>query len=222
MLIKPALKQHYLTAMGIQVWQERVMQKNNSTESVRAFVDQEKPCYSGAEETVCSFCESRHQGVQQVMASRNTPVEWLVIVKEIVDNESAMKLKLNEQSNQLIRGILQAASVGKAAMVLPVDASRLETGDNELSETAQDCCRQSLLDDISTIQPALVLMFGEDISTGLLVKRKPSEQGKALVQSIGGLTCPVIVTYGLTELLQNPLLKKKVWADIQLALSLKN
>ncbi len=208
--------------MGIQVWQERVRRTNDSAESITALVDLEKPYHSERQSSVCSFCEARRQAFQQVMASRNSPVEWLIITEETADSSSSEKGQFNEQSNQLMRGILQAASVAKTAIVLPVDASGMGAGDNELSDTAQGCCRESLLEGISTIQPKLLLMFNETVAARLLVKRNLTEQGGALAQTIDGLPCPVIVTYGLSELLKNPLLKKKVWTDIQLALSLKN
>lgn len=200
--------------MGIQIWQERVTRQNDSAERGNLPADQEPLNHSETKANLCSFCDSRHQGFQQDMASRHAPVEWLVVVDDVADNANSKELTLKEQSNQLMRGVLQAANVGKTAMVLPVGASQLKT--------AQSCCRQSLLDDISTIQPTLVFMFGENVSTSLLVKTKPTGKEGALTESMDGLTCPVIVTCDLSELLENPLLKKKVWTDIQLALSLKN
>ncbi len=202
--------------MGIQVWQERVTRKNDSAKSMSALVDIEKPCHYERQSSVCSSCEGRHQAFQQITASRSAPVDWLIIIEQIADNAGSKKLKVNEQATQLIRGILQAASVGKTAMVLPVD-----TSDNELSETAQGCCRQSFLEDIGTVKPRLILIFGKTVATSLLAKIKPTEQGGVLPQSIDGLACPITITHSLGELLQNPLLKKKVWADIQLAFSLK-
>lgn len=83
-------------------------------------------------------------------------------------------------------------------------------GDAELA-----ACREHLRQEVSLLQPRMILGMGRFAARALLASRQPLGALRGQVHQFNGV--PVVATYPVAYLLRHPLEKAKAWADLCLA-----
>ena len=79
------------------------------------------------------------------------------------------------------------------------------------------CCNGYLQQQISLLQPKLILAVGRIAAQNLLETTTPVGKLRGKVHRYGNTGIPLVVTYHPAYLLRSPQEKRKAWEDLQLA-----
>lgn len=239
------LRQRYLAAMGIQVWERRAaaptsavraepslaetvavpsvdvpppVMQTASRQSLDA-LDWEALADRVAECTACAALVANR--TQTVFGVGNRSARWMVIGEAPGADEDKQGEPFVGRAGQLLNAMLTAIGQPREQVYIAniIKCRPPNNRDPQAEEAAN--CEPFLLRQIQLIQPRVILAVGRISAQNLLKTDVPVGKLRGRVH---GFRCqgldreiPVVVTYHPAYLLRSPLEKRKAWQDLKLA-----
>lgn len=211
MLSNNLLRQQYLQTMGVQVWQERVV--DISVQQAPLALESMDLDQLSSMVADCRRCEAYvNDSARSFSMGRPKAHPWLLITDRPIQQSTA--------SAQLLADILSAVEQNLESSYL---TSSIKCVNISRPTTLNEClnCQPYLLRQIELLQPSMILVLGELAAQSLLSTDKRLEQLRGKEQShvleVLDTAIPVVVTHHPDNTLKDPQLKRLVWEDVQLA-----
>ncbi len=201
-------KQHaYLTAMGIPVWQLKTAQKTPP-------LDWETLKNAVAQCRACGLHESR---TQTVFGVGNREADLMIIGEAPGFYEDQQGEPFVGRAGQLLTAMLKAIHLERNQVFIAniLKCRPPNNRDPQPEEVKQ--CTPFLEQQISLIQPKLLLAVGRIAAHYLLNTKQALSQLRRQIHHYGKNKIPLIVTYHPAYLLRNPSDKAQAWEDWVLA-----
>ncbi len=203
-------KLDYLTAMGIQSWQQRqsaALPDAQPTENLISL------CTTAAHCTACSLHKTR---TQTVFGAGNPDADLMIISDAPGFYEDQKGEPFAGQAGQLLNLMLRAIGLDRSAVyITTLLKCRLPDNRDPLIEEINQCSA-FLTKQIALIQPKVLLVFGQVAAQQLLNTQTPLEQLRGKSYTYGRQNIPLIVTYHPAHLLLNPRDKRNAWQDLRM------
>ncbi|MEW4983944.1 MAG: uracil-DNA glycosylase [Cycloclasticus sp.] len=209
----------YLDTLGIQVWVERDKPAEREPENLNLSTSAESlsELYTIAEQ--CQRCEAAKTRKQVVFSDGPMQADWLIVGDFLSEQDESQGQPFTDNAARLLSEVLLAVGVNKQARYLTTSVKCHSAGASfETTELAS--CRPYLLRQIELVKPAVIVVLGEKATQSLLKTPKPLSALFGEVQEVDDISVPIVATHHPLHLLAEPLAKRQVWADIQLANSL--
>ena len=214
-------RQHaYLRAMGITAWVERgraPVPAIDAADAAPTALDWDSLQARVARCTRCRLAESR---TQTVFGVGNPAADWMIVGEAPGADEDRQGEPFVGRAGQLLNAILHAVGLQRdqvfIANILKCRPPRNRDPKNEEVEQ----CLPYLERQVELIKPRLIVALGRVAAQNLLSSNEPIGRLRGRTHSFGSADIPVVVTYHPAYLLRSPLEKRKVWQDMQMAVSL--
>ena len=217
-MMKEALRDEYLEAMGIEQWVRRDRVSVTAALPEPGPAEQELTSATAAgsavvEETVvsalewpelesrvahCTRCILHQTRTRTVFGTGNRTADWMIIGEAPGADEETIGFRREEV---YITNILKCRPPGNRDP-LPAEVA---------------CCHEYLERQIELVGPGLILVVGRIAAHNLLQTDLPISRLRGRVHRYGKTGIPLVVTYHPAYLLRSPLEKRKSWEDLQLA-----
>ena len=233
--MSPELRQQYLQAMGVQLWQSRFQTETEqdavaetaigSPAADNAVVEQVRsetivsdiPPASIESDLItavnnCTACELHQNRTQAVIAEGSETARLMVITTAPAMNAESTTSLLAADSSQLFTKMLQAIQLSRTDIYFTSLVKCPLPQDRELRTTEVLCCEQYLNQQIELVKPDLIVALGEVSAQQLVVSKKalPELRGKSYqYQSV-----PLMVMSHPDDLLNTPEDKRNAWHDL--------
>ena len=172
----------------------------------------------------CKRCKLHETRTQTVFGSGDIQADWMVIGEAPGAEEDKQGEPFVGNAGQLLTTILESIGLSREKVYLAnsIKCSPPASRDPKKSELAH--CRAYLEQQISMLDPKIIICVGRIASQNLLNSEEPISRLRGRVHHIQHpekieKNIPVIVTYHPAYLLRSPSQKRKVWDDLKLALS---
>jgi uracil-DNA glycosylase len=226
--MSPELRQQYLQAMGIQLWQSRYQAEPESeiaiefdtaiqpqpvTSDVGEIQQKEMPSdWLVLENTIntCVACELSQSRTQAVIAEGNNSARLMIISTAPVNNIEPTLL--TAESSQLFSKMLKAIEIELKDIYFTSLVKCQLPEDRELRTTEVLCCEQYLSQQIEKVNPDLIVALGEFSAQQLVVSKKPLQELRGKVYQYHSI--PLMVMSHPDSLLANPQDKRQAWHDL--------
>ncbi len=224
------LRRYYLSAMGIQSW----VKVNTTAEhaavpalSRQEAVEHQPKQPSGitvatlAEQVAqCRRCSLSAAAAQRRigLGSQTANLMLIFIAPDTVAVEKNAGKFLAAESEFLLEKMLHAIELDShdvyitSLLKCPVPASD-NTANPAISSAEIEACRPWLNQQIKQIKPQMLLVMGLTVAQCLLQTTGGQDDLRLHQHDYAGV--PVVVSYAVKDLLENPPQKRKAWADLQ-------
>ncbi|MEE9343403.1 MAG: uracil-DNA glycosylase [Gammaproteobacteria bacterium] len=216
---RSALHRHYLQAMGIQRWVPREFKE----ESVAPEVDQE-PLATGTDWATlehqvpaCTRCELHSSRTQTVFGAGNRNADWLIIGEAPGKDEDQQGEPFVGRAGQLLNAMLKAIGLERNKVFIANIIKCSPPNNRDPKPDEVESCEAYLSQQISLVNPKLIVTVGRIASQNLLKTEMPIGKLRGKSHTYGKEDIPVIATYHPAYLLDAPQDKCKAWEDLQLA-----
>ncbi len=226
-------RRQYLQAMGIDLWERRVIVADETplaspavapTPTVRGAVESARSAimnmdWPTLEQAVltCTHCPLHKTRTHAVPGVGNRQAEWLVIGEAPGADEDRQGEPFVGRAGQLLNSMLKAIGLAREQVFITnILKCRPPNNRDPLPEEAATC-EPYLKRQIELIKPRIILAVGRIAAQNLLKTdtKIGALRGKRHVYP--GSDIPVVVTYHPAYLLRSPQEKRKSWEDLQLA-----
>ncbi len=220
-----SLQHEYLVAMGVQPWVAR------GSESVSPAADTQDPVASStsvewqaleAEVASCTRCDLHQSRTQTVFGVGNQHADWLIIGEAPGADEDRQGEPFVGRAGLLLNEMLFAAGYKREDVYIANILKCRPPSNRDPGAEEMACCQSYLQQQIALIQPRLILAVGRIAAQGLLQTTTAVGRLRSKTHYYGEQEIPLIVTYHPAYLLRSPLEKRKVWQDLQYAMSVYN
>ncbi|MHB8454118.1 MAG: uracil-DNA glycosylase [Acidiferrobacterales bacterium] len=166
----------------------------------------------------CSQCHLHAGRTRTVFGTGNRHARWMFVGEAPGAEEDRQGEPFVGRAGQLLNAILQAVKLEREDVYIAnvLKCRPPENRDPQPDEIVQ--CEPYLLRQIELIQPRLIIALGRHAAHSLLKTDLALNKLRGQPKSYHGI--PLIVTYHPAYLLRNPVDKRKVWEDLQLARAL--
>jgi len=218
------LRNQYLDAMGITVWERRqhlgadnVLEEVTATpEECQVFTEPSSWEKLQAEIAVCRLCPLCETRTQTVFGDGNPQADWLFIGEGPGQHEDEQGKPFVGKAGLLLTEMIRALGMAREDVFITniVKCRPPNNRDPQADEIAS--CNGYLRRQIAFIQPKIILAVGRIAAQTLLATDTPLSGLRGKVHRYDGT--PVVVVYHPAYLLRSLLEKRKAWQDLQLAL----
>ncbi len=231
--MSPELRQQYLKAMGIQLWQSRYQAEPvvipEAAPVIETDVSIEQPATSEAEQVPknessadwlalentihsCVACELSQSRTQSVVAEGNNNARLMIISTAPANNAETVSNLLATESSQLFSKMLNAIEINREDIYFTSLVKCQLPVDRELRTTEILCCEQYLSQQIEKVKPDLIVALGEFSAQQLVVSKKSLHELRGKKYQYHSI--PLIVMPHPDHLLNNPQDKRDAWHDL--------
>ncbi len=239
------LQRHYLSAMGIQVWERRSpageeeqgernkVQGERLKDEVEIKPAELEPCTLnlGPEDDIATLdwqqLRERVAGCQacdELVASRtqtvfgvgNQSADWLVIGEAPGVDEDRQGEPFVGRAGQLLNAMLAATGLKREQVYIANILKCRPPNNRDPKPEEAAACSAFLQRQIALIQPKIILVVGRIAAQNLLHTDAPIGKLRGRVHWLEN-GVPVVVTYHPAYLLRSPQEKRKAWVDLCLA-----
>lgn len=226
MMAREMLRRQYLEAMGITLWQHRVLRANETVtgQGEQAAAHVEEPVNAGAaaglqalaaEVAGCVKCPLHSTRTQTVFGVGSADAAWMFIGEAPGVQEDLQGEPFVGRAGQLLNAMLAAIGL-KREQVYIANVLKCRPPNNRDPQPHEvDCCEPYLLRQIELINPSIILALGRHAAHSLLKSDLPLAKLRGRRLTYHGI--PLVVTYHPAYLLRNPVDKRKAWDDLCLA-----
>ena len=223
--MKQSLREHYLSAMGIQTWvsvaAEPLPESPGAVSDVPgaagdACVDIAALDWDGLASAVtscraCALHETRHQ---TAFARGDREAELMVIGEAPGEEEDQLGEPFTGSSGRMLDAMLRAIGYarGEVCIVNILKCRPPEGRDPHVDEMA--ACRTHLNRQIELVQPEMILTVGRVAAHALLGVDGPLSGLRGEVHTLAGTEIPLVATYHPAYLMRAPSEKRHVWQDL--------
>ena len=228
--MSPELRQQYLQAMGIQLWQSRhqpepeaelvvdedvlipeqpvslTIEENPQKELPSGWTELESAVNS------CTACELHQSRTQAVIAEGTTDASLMIISTAPASNAESAASLLATESSQLFSNMLKAIEINRADIYFTSLVKCQLPQNRELRTTEVLCCEQYLSQQIDMVKPDLIVALGEFSAQQLVVSKKSLNELRGKVYQYHSI--PLMVMPHPDELLIKPENKRNAWHDL--------
>ena len=206
----------YLEALGIDVWVPRdtgqAAVNPAGVESASRSPDWTELRASVARCTRCRLHEGR---TQTVFGVGNATAEWMIIGEAPGAEEDRRGEPFVGRAGKLLDEMLRAVGLTRDAVFIANILKCRPPNNRDPKADEAAACRGYLEQQISLVQPKIILAVGRIAAQQLLESDAPVGRLRGRVHSLGQI--PVVVTYHPAYLLRSPSQKRKAWDDLCLA-----
>ena len=227
MIGREALRRQYLEAMGITLWQWRILpadeaSANNSPGG--ALTDATAPPTAtatidlqalAAEVASCVKCPLHSSRTQTVFGVGSASADWMFIGEAPGVQEDLQGEPFVGRAGQLLNAMLAAIGLEREQVYIANVLKCRPPNNRDPQPHEVDCCEPYLLRQIELINPSIILALGRHAAHSLLKTDLPLARLRGRRLTYHGI--PLVVTYHPAYLLRNPVDKRKVWDDLCLA-----
>lgn len=227
-----ARRRQYLQAMGIELWERRVL-TGASVEAMAAGTEPMSAATEGAtlaepttvgamgwealERAVhaCVKCALHASRKQAVFGVGSQNAQWMFIGEAPGVQEDLQGEPFVGRAGLLLNAMLAAIGL-KREQVYIANVLKCRPPNNRDPQIDEvDACEPYLVRQIELIAPRIILALGRHAAHSLLKTELPLSKLRGRRLSYHGI--PLVVTYHPAYLLRNPVDKRKVWDDLCLA-----
>jgi len=229
------LRQQYLQAMGIQLWESRTqgipvaqissIKKNiNSDEPEVAFLDSAHvevtkvlPDWQVLQHQVetCQRCGLHESRIYPVFGVGDRNAKLMFVGEAPGAEEDRKGEPFVGRAGQLLNEMLMAIGF-KREQVFIANILKCRPPNNRDPHVEEvEACEAYLHAQIQLLQPTLIVALGRIAAHNLLKTRESLASLRGQLHHGSGFNVPVVVTYHPAYLLRTPLEKRKAWADLQ-------
>jgi DNA polymerase len=227
MIAREVLRRQYLEAMGITLWQRRVLPGREATASKDpegAIADATTPTTASAavslqalagEVAHCVKCPLHSTRTQTVFGVGSASAEWMFIGEAPGVQEDLQGEPFVGRAGQLLNAMLAAIGLEREQVYIANVLKCRPPNNRDPQPHEVDCCEPYLLRQIELIDPSIILALGRHAAHSLLKSDLPLAKLRGRRLTYHGI--PLVVTYHPAYLLRNPVDKRKAWDDLCLA-----
>lgn len=230
------LRQYYLDAMGIQLWQLRHGDLTPTDEVIHREVSAEfappesKPVEVIQTDTVqqtggdwsalkskveqCTQCELSQSRTQTVFGVGNPQADLLIIGEAPGADEDTQGEPFVGRAGQLLNAMLAAIKLERKEVFIANILKCRPPNNRDPQPEEISACNHFLQAQIELIKPKVIYAIGRIAAQSLLDTETPV--GKLRQQQHEYQGIPLIVSYHPAYLLRKPTEKRKAWQDLQL------
>jgi DNA polymerase len=206
----------YLEALGIDVWVPRdtgqAAVDPAGVESASASPDWAELRASVAQ---CARCRLHEGRTQTVFGVGNATADWMIIGEAPGAEEDRRGEPFVGRAGKLLDEMLRAVGLTRDAVFIANILKCRPPNNRDPKADEAAACRGYLEQQISLVQPKIILAVGRIAAQQLLESDAPVGRLRGRVHSLGQI--PVVVTYHPAYLLRSPSQKRKAWDDLCLA-----
>ncbi len=215
------MRHQYLDAMGVQVWQSRqgygvqTEQEESfslSKEDKKISVDWLTLQSDVASCSACDLCKTR---TQTVFGVGNKKADCLVIGEAPGADEDRQGEPFVGKAGQLLNAMLLAISLPRDQVYIANILKCRPPRNRDPASEEVVSCEGYLKQQISLVQPKIILAVGRIAAQNLLKTDTPIGKMRGRHYTYGDSDIPVVVTYHPAYLLRSPREKRKAWVDLQ-------
>jgi uracil-DNA glycosylase family 4 len=236
-MMKEALRDEYLEAMGIEQWVRRDRVSVTAALPEPSPVEQELTSATAAgsavvEETVvsalewpelesrvahCTRCILHQTRTRTVFGTGNRTADWMIIGEAPGADEDRQGEPFVGRAGQLLTAMLETIGFRREEVYITNILKCRPPGNRDPLPAEVACCHEYLERQIELVDPGLILVVGRIAAHNLLQTDLPISRLRGRVHRYGKTGIPLVVTYHPAYLLRSPLEKRKSWEDLQLA-----
>ena len=213
-----------LGAMGVEIWElrtdkpGRVVLNDDYQEGI--------PHSSAGDWTelqqqvkTCELCCLSTSRINTVFGSGNQQADWLFIGEAPGVEEDRQGQPFVGPAGQLLTAMIKAVGFERDQVYI-ANVLKCRPPDNrDPMGTEVQSCKSYLHQQISLIQPKIIIALGKFSAQSLLKSNHPVGKMRGVVHDYGEKKIPLVVTYHPAYLLRRPLEKRRAWKDLCLAMS---
>jgi DNA polymerase len=217
-----ARQRAYLEAIGITAWvaRDRAVEAGEEigAEPVPDPVAADWPQLQ-AQVAGCARCELSENRTQTVFGVCDPAADWMIVGEAPGAEEDRQGEPFVGRAGQLLNAILRAVGLRREQVFIAniLKCRPPQNRDPKSEEVEQ--CMPYLQRQVELVRPKLIVALGRVAAQNLLGSSEAIGRMRGRVHVFGAAEIPVIVTYHPAYLLRSPLEKRKVWQDMQMALS---
>jgi DNA polymerase len=223
----PARREHYLDALGIDVYRSRhAPSREVAAEPVPIVAPPPATSEVGDWESLrgevagctrCGLCETR---TQTVFGVGDRHARWMIVGEAPGAEEDRRGEPFVGRAGQLLTSMLRAVGLAREAVFIANVLKCRPPGNRDPKPDEVAACLPYLARQVAQVEPALILAVGRIAAQNLLASDAPLARLRGRVHAFGTAGTPLVVTYHPAYLLRSPGEKRKAWDDLKLARSL--
>lgn len=230
MPMNSALRDEYLTALGLTAWTLR--RKESPPTAAAALVVGHAPEVRPVGEAreagtdwpqlrsrvaACTRCSLSSTRTQTVFGVGNQQAQWLIVGEAPGAEEDRTGEPFVGRAGQLLNSMLRAVGLAREQVYIANVLKCRPPGNRDpvLSETME--CLPYLEQQIALLKPKIMLAVGRIAAQNLLRTDKTLGSLRQQKHRFGLFQVPLVVTYHPAYLLRTPADKRKAWEDLKFA-----
>lgn len=232
--MQEALRQQYLQAMGVQLWESRfsprvvevseaasvvVSDEISTPEAVKKTRSEpDWPAFNAAVEA-CQAC-ALHENRIFAVPGNGDPAARLMLVGEAPGaDEDRMGEPFVGRAGQLLTEMLRAMGYQRNQVYITNLIKCRPPNNRDPEDVEIQACDPFLRQQIEWVKPSLILALGRFAAQRLLKTSTGIGELRGVLHRCDGSDVPVLVTYHPAYLLRRPSEKCKSWQDLQRAMA---
>jgi DNA polymerase len=236
------LRQQYLQAMGIQLWESRahdlpVEEVSSIDDVVHAHETEPTPVHSidakdsqvipdwqtlQQQVATCQLCSLHESRISPVFGTGKQTADLMFIGEAPGAEEDIKGEPFVGRAGLLLNEMLMAIGF-KREQVYIANILKCRPPNNRDPHVEEvEACEAYLHAQIQLLQPKLIVALGRIAAHNLLKTKASLASLRGRLHHCAEFTTPVVATYHPAYLLRTPLEKRKAWADLQWLLELLN
>jgi DNA polymerase len=168
--------------------------------------------------SACTRCDLATTRQNTVFGTGDRRSRWFIVGEAPGADEDRQGEPFVGRAGQLLNAILRSAGFDRGEVYIANVLKCRPPGNRDPSPAEAACCLPYLHRQIALVAPDLVLCVGRIAAQNLLGVDTPLGQLRGKVHRLAPAGVPVVVTYHPAYLLRTPSEKRKVWADLRLAM----
>jgi DNA polymerase len=167
----------------------------------------------------CARCELSGNRTQTVFGVGDPAADWMIVGEAPGAEEDRQGEPFVGRAGQLLNAILRAVGLHREQVFIANILKCRPPQNRDPKNEEVERCMPYLQRQVELVRPKLIVALGRVAAQNLLGSSEAIGRMRGRVHVFGAAEIPVIVTYHPAYLLRSPLEKRKVWQDMQMALS---
>jgi uracil-DNA glycosylase family 4 len=220
-----ALRQEYLTALGLGTWVTRsrpeadavaevLVPESSAAKTREAGLDWP---HLRARVAACTRCTLSTTRTQTVFGVGNLQAQWLIVGEAPGAEEDARGEPFVGRAGQLLNSMLRAVGLAREEVFIANVLKCRPPGNRDPLPGEAAECLPYLERQIALLKPKIMLAVGRIAAQNLLRTDKTLGSLRQQVHKFGLSQVPLVVTYHPAYLLRTPADKRKSWEDLKFA-----
>jgi len=198
----------YLTALGIDDWQQRRPLADIAADSWDAVGADVASC------TRCGLCQTR---TRTVFGVGDRQAQWLVVGEAPGADEDRQGEPFVGRAGGLLNSMLRGIGLAREQVFIANVLKCRPPNNRDPAPAEVEQCLPYLERQIALLKPRIMLAVGRIAAQNLLATDTPIGKLRGHVHSFGAARIPLVVTYHPAYLLRSPTEKRKAWEDLKFA-----
>jgi uracil-DNA glycosylase family 4 len=213
----------YLDTMGVQVWQERGRHETQAPDADNENLGLEAESLAELHTlaTDCQRCDASTTRKQVVFGDGPVQADWLIVGDFPSEEDDFQGRPFTSNAARLLSEMLLAIGIKESDSYL-TNSVKCYAVSADSGQAALSSCRPYLLRQIELVNPAVILVLGEQAAQSLLKSDGTFATLIGKAQRVDDISPLIVVTHHPRYLLESPLTKAQAWDAMQLASNIVN